>query len=268
MTLDARKLPNLRKLIIPDPGYVLIDMDLNRADLQVVAWDSGDEALKGRLKEERLDPTKNVHKTNAIELFGNMNKTNYDLAKKIAHAADYLVSARTGAAQLGLPEYEVKKYINRWYSMYPGIPKWHERVEQEIGRTRMVWNKFGYRYVFFQRLDDMLPTAVAWIPQSTVGLLINRILLNVHHNLPLVQLLLQVHDSLLKQVRIEHLYDMLVAIQREAQVIIPYPDPLIIPVGFKLSGKSWGDVKDCRFAGGDIEVEVEGKWVRFDPSLH
>lgn len=266
--LDSRKLPNLRKPILPDPGYVLVDMDLNRADLHGVAWDSGDEHLKNRLKEEHKDPTKNTHKANAIDLFGVMNKTNYDLAKKIAHAANYLVSPRTASAQIGISEADAKKYISRWYGMYPGIPKWHARVDQEIRQTRMVWNKFGYRYVFFQRLDDMLPTAVAWIGQSTTGLLINRILLAIHHNLPLVQLLLQVHDSLLKQIRIEHLYEQLVLIQELAKIVIPYPDPLVIPTGFKISAKSWGDVLDCRISNGFVEVEFQGAWVPFDATKH
>lgn len=132
----------------------------------------------------------------------------------------------------------------------------------------MVWNKFGYRYVFFQRLDDMLPTACAWVPQSTVGLLINRILLNIHNNLRLVQLLLQVHDSLLKQIPIEVLYEQLLAIQEQAKVVIPYQDPLVIPTGFKISARNWGEVAECRLTNGFVEVEEDGKWVRFDAGKH
>ena len=40
------RLPNVRRTIIPDPGYTIVDADLAGADAQVVAWEAGDEKLK------------------------------------------------------------------------------------------------------------------------------------------------------------------------------------------------------------------------------
>jgi hypothetical protein len=31
-------LPNIRAMFCPDPGFVVFDMDFDRADIHVVAW--------------------------------------------------------------------------------------------------------------------------------------------------------------------------------------------------------------------------------------
>src|SRR5688572_14551564 len=59
------KLPNVRKLLIPDPGYTMFDADLVGADAQVVAWEAEDEDLKAAFRAG-LD----VHDKNAEDMFG------------------------------------------------------------------------------------------------------------------------------------------------------------------------------------------------------
>lgn len=253
------KLPNLRDLIIPDIACSLIDMDLARADMQVVAWDAGCARLKQIFREEAAeaelakrenrspDPMKNAHWTNTIELFGKEKmgqKKYYDLGKKFGHAADYLVSAKALAAQAGMLVSECERGIARWYWLNPEIQKWHARIERQLKEIREVRNAFGYRRFFFGRLEKSLPEAVAWIPQSTVGLVINHALCNISENLPLVQLLLQVHDSLVLQTPTHHLHEQIPLIEEQSLITIPYEEPLVIPVGFKTSEVSWGQVKD------------------------
>lgn len=199
-------------------------------------------------EEERKDPTKNVHWTNAIDLFGPQvmgSKKHYDLGKKCGHAADYLVTPRELAAQAGILVSEAEKFMARWFYLNPEILKWHEAVAREVNETRQVKNVFGYRRYFFGRLEDVLPEAVAWKPQSTVGLVINHALCNIAENLSwIIQILLQVHDSLVTQAPTERIAEAIPLQEKESLIEIPYPTPLIIPVGFKTSEKSWGDVKD------------------------
>ena len=49
MVAQSIPLPNIRKIFIPDPVYILIDSDLAGADAQVVAWEADDEDLKKTL---------------------------------------------------------------------------------------------------------------------------------------------------------------------------------------------------------------------------
>lgn len=223
----------------------IIDMDLARADAQVVAADANALGLKERFRIERVDPTKDLHTQNAIDLFGRSDKKYRDLSKKIIHASHYLVSPKTMAQQTGITVVEAERFIHKWFSLNPEIPEWHKRIYRTICDTREVRNAFGYRRFFFGRLDDCLPEACAWIPQSTVGLVINHALCNIGENLAwIIQLLLQVHDSLVSQAPTDRIHEAVALQEKHSLIPIPYPEPLIIPVGFKTSDKSWGDCKD------------------------
>jgi hypothetical protein len=126
----------------------------------------------------------------------------------------------------------------RWFAAHPGIKRWHERTETELHTRRRVINRFGYQRFYFERIDGILPEALAWIPQSTVAIYINKIWMNIYKNLPEVQVLMQVHDSLAGQFPIGMDIERIRALSR---VVVPYNDPLVIPVGIKISNVSWGD---------------------------
>jgi DNA polymerase I-like protein with 3'-5' exonuclease and polymerase domains len=53
---------------------------------------------------------------------------------------------------------------------------------------------------------------------------------------------MQVHDSLVMQIRKEHFPSVLPDLKRCMEVVVPYDDPLTIPVGIEVSEVSWGDV--------------------------
>jgi len=55
--------------------------------------------------------------------------------------------------------------------------------------------------------------------------------------------LLQVHDSLAGQFPTIQRDYCLKRMKEEARIVIPYEDPLVIPVGLKTSLTSWGDCK-------------------------
>ena len=255
---DALQLPNVKTLFIPDPGYTFFDGDLDRADLQVVAWEAQDEDLKAALRG-KVDI--HLHSARAIynlpisddellEAHPNFReiKSRYAIqrqnCKSIVHATNYIGSARTVAAAIGLPIHEVDKFQRRWFEIHPGIKRWHIRVINQLKTKKYVENRFGFRRYSFDRIDSELPEAIAWIPQSTVGHYINRIWLSIYHSLPDVQVLLQVHDSLAGQfpnsvtaMYKKHILDL------ASHVTVPYDDPLVIPLSLKTSIKSWGDCK-------------------------
>lgn len=231
-------------------------MDLARADMQIVAWESGAGRLKELLREEKReidqawaegrlpDKAKDAHSNNARDLFGKTDKKHRDLGKKIGHAADYLVTPRRCAQDAGILVVEAERFIKTWFKLNPEIPDWHYRTQKQIHETRTVRNIFGYRRFFFGRVEECLPEAVAWIPQSTIGILINHILCKVEEEVNGVETLLQVHDSLVFQTPSIVLHPKIQEIRRVAQFPLNYPDPLTIPVGFKTSNISWGKVED------------------------
>jgi DNA polymerase-1 len=229
-------------MFIPDPGYTLIDIDQAGADAQVVAWESGDEALKAKFRSG-----KKVHALNAIDIFGPVagpdgkREPYYTRAKVGVHATNYGAKARTVASALGITIHEAERFQARWFSIHPGILRWHERVKSDLASTHSVRNPFGYRRLYFDRPDAVFNEALAWVPQSTVACVTNYAWLNIDESGIPAEVLLQVHDSLVIQIPSRILDETLAALLPLISIPIPYEDPLTIPWGLKASNKSWGE---------------------------
>lgn len=250
------RLPNIRSMYVPDPGYTFFDMDLDRADLQVVVWEADDPMLKAALRlgadvhllnvysldNKEPPPLEELVESHpAYPSHRGPRKHKREFAKVFCHATNYVGSAKTVAAHTGRTVHEVDRAQKLWFEQHPGILKWHRRTEEQIRRYRFVENRWGYRWYIFDRLEQLLPEACAWVPQSTVGILINKIWLNFHEQLPEVQVLLQVHDSLAGQFPTHRATTLLPKMQEASRIVIPYADPLVIPTGVKTSPISWGD---------------------------
>jgi len=260
-------LPNIRRMYGPDPGFTFFDMDLDRADLQVVVWESDDPMLKAALRmgadihllntygidnvePPPLEELVERHGKHEVCTCGPRCYWDYrtprsgkrEFAKTFCHGTNYLGKAKTMAAHTGRTVHEIDQAQKRWFQAHPGILTWHQRVIEQVTKRRFVENKFGYRWYVFDRIDEQLfPAAVAWIPQSTVGIVINKAWLNFSANIPEVQVLLQVHDSLAGQFPTFMRDTILPKMAEQSQILIPYADPLIIPTGIKTSTVSWGD---------------------------
>lgn len=245
---DDLRLPNIRKLFIPDPGYTIFDCDLAGADAQVVAWEAEDDLLKD-LFRQRVK----IHAHNAKDLFGGAagvdgkQEPYYSRTKQGTHLSNYGGTARTLSSVIGISVHEAEKFQKRWFDIHPNIKKWHTRIEHELQTRRFVTNKFGYRRFYFGRVETLLPEALAWIPQSTVACVTNRAWHQIDSTLPEVEILLQVHDSLVGQYLTVLSQQLLTKLYPLLQITIPYDDPLVIPWGLKTSQKSWGDVEECKW---------------------
>lgn len=242
-------LPNVRKIFIPDPGYIIFDADLAGADAQVVAWEAEDEDLKAAFRAG-ID----VHDKNAEDMWGSTysrlpgNKKEGPKSvkrkqnKQAVHATNYGSAAKTLASILGWTIHEADQFQKRWFSLHPGIKSnFHGRVESALRTNRTIRNRFGYHRIFFDRIDACFTEALAWIPQSTVAITSFEGALQLETKCPYVEMLLQVHDSLVFQVpkeKVNH-FDLIEGLT----VPIPYDDPLTIPWGLSSSEKSWGDCK-------------------------
>lgn len=249
-------MPNIRKFFVPDPGHVILDSDLDRADLQVVVWEADDADLKYALKTG-VD----VHLMNGISLENKAlppldelveTHSNYmehrnryaklrQLAKSFIHGTNYGGSARTMAIAAKISTAQSELLQARWFHAHPGIKRWHERTAHLLATKRMAINRFGYRRIYLDRPDALLPEALAWVPQSTVAIYINKVWDLWETSDPDWQALLQVHDSLVWQYPASRISEAIPRLSALAKTIqVPYEDPLVIPVGFKMSQESWG----------------------------
>ena len=250
---DAEHLPNVKNLFIPDKGYIIAEHDLAQADAQIVAWEADDAKLKYIFRNE-ID----LHLANASDMYNlgirledisdpdgiEWHKKKYPVQRQLAkagcHAINYGVAAYTLAATLGLSVRDAQAFIDKWFSEHPGIRDWHERTLLSLQTTREVRNRFGFRRYYFDRIEGLLPEALAWIPQSTVALVVDKGIVNITEQLPEAHVLLQVHDSMVNQYPADRFLELLPKAHKLMTIEIPYPDPLIIPMGVAVSSQRWG----------------------------
>jgi DNA polymerase I len=250
--------PPIRRLFVPQDGYILAEFDLKRADPQIVAKESGEESLLQVFRDN-------------IDIYTDMGKWLYKKDKLTAlerqrnkngiNACDYNAQASTMATTLGTTKERAAAYIERWRGptgLYPGIGKWHRRVDEQLRRTRTVYNAYGYRRFYTDRYDEnLLQKALAWIASSTVSITIDRGMKHVYGPniygdriadedrydpwserkyiaVPRAQLLLQVHDNIIVQFPQGMEDEIVPLIKERIEVEIPYEKPLVIPATIKV----------------------------------
>jgi DNA polymerase-1 len=239
---EGVRTPNLRKMFSPDPGYVLFDVDLERADAQFVAWDSQDTTLMDIFTRAKTDHSIDIHTENARSIFGDpVTKANRNLAKAYVHATNYGAHAGTIASLINITKVQAQQHIDKWFFAHPAIAEWHRSTNRKLQTTRTINNIFGYRCIWFDRLEGVLPEALAWQGQSGTAIVCAKAMLALD-KLPYIHLNLQVHDSIVFQIRKEDYPDKLLEIRAALEISAPYPNsPLIIPWSAKASTHTWGD---------------------------
>lgn len=241
--LAEYKLPNIRKIFVPDPGYIIFDADLAGADALVVAAEAEDKVLLNAALTGY-----DIHSENATFMLGQAftslqgaeRKAVRQKFKSGVHGTHYGGKPPTLSVTLGYSRDFWSRFQTYWFGLHPGVKTWHMRVERCLATNRTIQNAFGYRIIFYDRIDSVFPEALAWGPQSTVAETCFRGALQLKDRCPWIELLLQVHDSIVFQVP-SHRSDCIPQIRAALPVPVPYRDPLHIPWGLSSSPVSWGD---------------------------
>ena len=236
----------VRSIFIPDPGKMFVNADLSQAEARVVAYVSGET----RLQAVFSNSTGDVHTRNAALIFKkrieDITSSERDLGKKLVHAANYGIGARTFGTHIGKSQVEAQQLLNQYYAMYPCIKLWHREVAERLRKSRTLRTPLGRRRNFFGRWSpELLRQAINYVPQATVGDLLNYGLIRAWNALPQDwEILMQVHDSVLMQVPIEtdpmHLFKFITHFF-EGHLDIGR-EHVVIPIDIKI-GPSWDRLK-------------------------
>lgn len=239
-------LPNVRKMYVPDPGYEIFDKDLSKADLRIVTWEADEPEMKAMLREGKdpyVEVAREFYRDPSITktLFNGEENPKYRMFKSFCHGTHYLGTPFGLAQRLGLTVHDAER-SQRWYlSKMKRIAAWQQDFCAQLKSRRYAQNIFGYKRYYFDRIDEATcREAIAWVPQSTVALYINRIWMNLYEQHPHIWVLMQVHDSLVGQFPQHRRVECLAQLEAASQIVLPYDDPLIIPSGVKTSTISWG----------------------------
>lgn len=254
--LNSQNIPkNFRQIIIPDPGKILVQVDLSQAELRVVAWLSQDQILIKMLNQDVHQYTANsVTRLTGIPC-------SRALGKMLNHATNYRLGANRLVDQCFIKEVYISKsqaeqLLKARLQMFPGIREWQIKILRQIKSERMLDTPWGWHRYFYGRIKGQEDStsycpvwnqACAFIPQHTVVMALNLAwqLLTQHiklNNLN-IQILQQGHDSLLMQTTQEQA--CIDAIDHSfSQVFFPINGvPRQIPWDISI-GNNWRDLKE------------------------
>ncbi len=226
--------PSMRRMFCADDGFRLVSTDLEQAESRLVAglvWQAtGDEAywnacLSGDLHTqvcrmtwpelEWTDDPKHDRQIADSTCPSVPSYTYRDVAKRLGHGSNYRGSPFGIAQAVGIPANVVEDFQHRYFTAFRAIPAWHAWTKDQLQSLQHLDTPLGRRRWFFGRPteDSTLREAIAYVPQSTVGELLNLIMWKCWRRsllwhgpsttdpdaLP-IQLLLQNHDAFAFQV--------------------------------------------------------------------
>lgn len=281
----------LRSVFVADKGMKFCNMDLEQADsrnLGALIWETFvhefGEAEAGRYLDacEAGDLHTQVCKMVFPDLGWGLDartdrqiadqifyrgKSYRDGSKVLGHGTNFLGKPVTMAAHTKFPVDLVRNFQAGYFRGFPLIPKYHANVDYQLKHFSSLTTLFGRRRYFFGRIPDdaTLREAVAFSPQSMTADEINTGILNLWRA-DRVQLLIQVHDSILFQYPAE-LEDEIVpwALQAlKAPIRLAKGRDFVVPTE-AMTGWNWGyyDEKSNpdglkKYKGHDTRTREEG----------
>lgn len=237
----------VRGLFIADPGKLLVNADLSQAEARVVAYVSGETRLQALFENPKVEVYKRLAGIFFRKHDSLITSSERQQIKQVVHAANYMVGSRRLSKLLGCTESRAGEFLNQYYAMFPCIKLWHRELESILGNTRILRTPLGRKRMFFGRWDqNLIREAVAYIPQSTVGDILNYGIVKAYPNLPPDwYFVLQNHDAIMAQVPEEtppeyiwrffkHYFELPIEIGIKS---------IKIPMDIK-TGKNWGQMHE------------------------
>lgn len=198
----------IRKAFVPSsPEHVLIDADYSQIELRVLASMAGDEAMIQAFKEDADIHTITAAQVNGVpvEMVTPQMRAG---AKAVNFGIVYGISEFGLSRDLGISRFEAKRYIESYFTQYPGIHAFMETMvnraqetgyaETLLGRRRLLPELHAAKYMtrqFGERVAMNMPI------QGTAADIIKLAMVRTEKALKdggyKSKLILQVHDELL-----------------------------------------------------------------------
>lgn len=261
---------SLRSVFIADPGMKFCNLDLEQADsrnIGALCWETfvNNPDWGPKLAGSYLDICESEDLHTAVtkmtmpnlpwgtapdrEVAETVFYRHFDyryMSKKLGHGSNYLGTPPTLAKQSKLPLKNVKEFQQIYFEKFPVIPALHQHVFHELEHFSSLTTLFGRRRFFFGRPKEgeTRRKAIAHMGQSMTADEINLGVLNLWRA-NRVQLLIQVHDSILFQYP-EELEDEIVPWALQAlrtPITLARGREFCVPTEAKV-GWNWGNYSD------------------------
>ncbi len=133
----------IRKVFVPEDGYVFVDADYSQIELRVLAHMSGDEQLIEAYREEE-----DIHKITASQVFHvplkDVTPAQRSNAKAVNFGIVYGISSFGLSQGLSISRKEAENYIHQYFETYPSIKAFLDGLVDSAKKT-------GNAYTLFHR---------------------------------------------------------------------------------------------------------------------
>ena len=242
-TEDGRR---IRQAFESSKGYQLISADYSQIELRVMAHLSKDESLI-KAFQERQD----IHSSTASEVFEvNIKEVNSDQrrnAKAINFGLIYGISAFGLSKQLGINRNLAAEYMDIYFSRYPGVRKYMEKIKSDAKKIGYVETLYGRRLYLPEistgnaiRRQAAERVAINAPVQGTAADIMKKAMLAVHDSLIKekidAKLILQVHDELVVESNTKNSERVAEILRNSMSNAAKLLVPLEVEIGI---GKNW-----------------------------
>lgn len=302
----------LRSIFIADPGYKFLNLDLEQADARnvgAICWNtfvlSHGQSFAGAYLDacESGDLHTTVCRMAWHDLEWGRDPTAFrrvadqiayramsyrDLAKRLGHGTNYFGTPPTMARHTKVHRTVIEEFQRAYFSAFPAIgsvernrhdlPNWHNAVRRALRDDSYLTTLLGRRRYFYGRWndDETLRAAIAYEPQSMTADEIDQGMLRLFRS-GRVQMLVQVHDSILCQIPEEEEDEIVPWALETLRTHIPLAQgrDFVVPTEAK-GGWNWSDATDnnidglVKWKGGDSRKRLTMPTVSstFDQALN
>ena len=244
-TEDGRR---IRRAFVAPEGCQLLAADYSQIELRIMAHLSEDPGLV-RAFEQGAD----VHRATAAEVFGRtleeVTPNERRAAKAINFGLMYGMSAFGLARNLGIDRGQAQDYVALYFSRYPGVRDFMERMRQQARDQGYVETLFGRRlylndiHARNQGLRAGAERAAINAPmQGTAADIIKRAMVDVDHWLrdsgAPARMILQVHDELVFETESSFVEDLRLQVVERMSQAAKLRVPLVVDTGV---GSNWDE---------------------------
>ena len=237
----------IRQAFIAREGFTVVAADYSQIELRIMAHLSQDQGLINAFTQG-----KDIHRSTAAEIFGvsldevtNEQRRN---AKAINFGLIYGMSAFGLSRQLGISRPDAQKYMDLYFQRYPGVQQFMTDIREKAKAQGYVETLFGRRLYLpdinssnAMRRKGAERVAINAPMQGTAADIIKRAMIKldelIRHD-PDIEMIMQVHDELVFEVRSEKVAFFREQIKQHMETAAELVVPLIVEVGV---GQNWDE---------------------------
>lgn len=237
----------IRQAFIPREGFKIVAADYSQIELRIMAHLSGDKGLTTAFSEG-----KDIHRATAAEIFSisleEVTSEQRRSAKAINFGLIYGMSSFGLSNQLGIGRKEAQQYMDLYFQRYPAVQTFMTDIQAKAKADGYVETLFGRRLYLPEinssnamRRKGAERVAINAPMQGTAADIIKRAMIALDAEIadnPDIQMIMQVHDELVFEVRSEKIEFYRQLIKQKMEAAAQLDVPLIVDVGV---GENWDE---------------------------